>query len=610
MCGLVGIYSKNNNIDKKNLLEMSELLAHRGKDGDGHYINNNFGLAHKRLSIIDLTNDASQPFVSNDKRYVLAYNGEIYNFKEIKKKLINKYKFTSSSDTEVILYAFSEWGKKCFKLFNGMFAIAIWDNKLKKIIIARDRYGMKPLYYYCDGKNLVFASEIKSIIKNKFYKRQLDYYGLCEYLRFQNYISDKTLFKNISLLPQGTYIEFDSNLKPSLETYWDFNFFNKDMVIKNNKRDLNFYINRAVKRQSFADVDINSYLSGGIDSACIVRNAKKFIKNIKTFTIGFDLSSASGIEFFFDERKKAERISSIFKTDHYQSVLKSGDFEKCIDDLVYHVEEPRVGQSYPNLYAAKLASKFGKVVFSGVGADELFGGYPWRYIYLKKKLPFDKFLEIYFKKMNRLPGNQLLNQKSSMLSYKDAEEYNYEKFKKIFENYKQQYVTPDDALNYCMYFESKTFLNGLLLVEDKISMSKGLEVRAPFLDNDLVDYTLKIPNKMLFLKSKLNDNENNLEKKYKQFTKGKLILRKSLNKSLPSDIIYDRKQGFSGPDKSWFRGESIDFINSQLKNLPKFLNKKKVLEVFNKHVSGEQNLRLTIWSIIYLIKFSKIFKIR
>lgn len=306
MCGLVGIYSKNNNIDKKNLLEMSELLAHRGKDGDGHYINNNFGLAHKRLSIIDLTNDASQPFVSNDKRYVLAYNGEIYNFKEIKKKLINKYKFTSSSDTEVILYAFSEWGKKCFKLFNGMFAIAIWDNKLKKIIIARDRYGMKPLYYYCDGKNLVFASKIKSIIKNKFYKRQLDYYGLCEYLSFQNYISDKTLFKNISLLPQGTYIEFDSNLKPSLEIYWDFNFFNKDMVIKNNKRDLNFYINRAVKRQSFADVDINSYLSGGIDSACIVRSAKKFIKNIKTFTIGFDLSSASGIELFFDERKKAE----------------------------------------------------------------------------------------------------------------------------------------------------------------------------------------------------------------------------------------------------------------------------------------------------------------
>ena len=228
----------------------------------------------------------------------------------------------------------------------------------------------------------------------------------------------------------------------------------------------------------------------------------------------------------------------------------------------------------------------------------------------KKKLPFDKFLEIYFKKMNRLPGNQLLNQKSSMLSYKDAEEYNYEKFKKVFENYKQQYVTPDDALNYCMYFESKTFLNGLLLVEDKISMSKGLEVRAPFLDNDLVDYALKIPNKMLFLKSKLNDNENNLEKKYKQFTKGKLILRKSLHNSLPSDIVYDRKQGFSGPDKSWFRGESIDFINSQLKNLPKFLNKKKVLEIFNKHVNGEQNLRLTIWSIIYLIKFSKIFKIR
>jgi asparagine synthase (glutamine-hydrolysing) len=491
-----------------------------------------------------------------------------------------------------------------------MFAITIWDNELKKIVIARDRYGMKPLYYYCDGKNLIFASEIKSILKSKLYRKELDYYGLCEYLTFQNYISDKTLFKNILLLAQGTIMEFNPELEPSSETYWDFNFFNKNSLIKDSGKDLNSYIKNAVKRQSYADVDINSYLSGGIDSASIVYNAKKFIKNLKTFTIGFDLSSASGIELFFDERKKAERISSIFKTNHYENILKSGDLEKCIDDLVYHVEEPRVGQSYPNLYASMLARKFGKVVFSGVGADELFGGYPWRYIYLKKKVLFEDFLKIYFKKWKRLSGNELLNPKSSLISHKEAEEYKYENFKKIFDSYKQKYVTPNDALNYCMYFEAKTFLNGLLLVEDKISMSKGLEVRAPFLDNDLVNYALKIPNKKLFLKTKLNNNENNLRAKYKQFIKGKLILRKSLSKSLPRDILYDRKQGFSGPDKSWFRGESIDFINSQLKNLPNFLNKKKVLEIFKKHIGGKQNYRLTIWSIIYLIKFSKIFKIR
>lgn len=610
MCGIVGIYSTNKKIDKKNLLQMSDAIGHRGLDDHGHYINNNFGLAHKRLSIIDLSNNASQPFISADKRYVLAFNGEIYNFREIKKKLFHKYKFISNSDTEVILYAFYEWGKNCFKLFNGMFAITIWDNELKKIVIARDRYGMKPLYYYCDGKNLIFASEIKSILKSKLYRKELDYYGLCEYLTFQNYISDKTLFKNILLLAQGTIMEFNSELEPSSETYWDFNFFNKNSLIQDSGKDLNSYIKNAVKRQSYADVDINSYLSGGIDSASIVYNAKKFLKNLKTFTIGFDLSSASGIELFFDERKKAERISSIFKTNHYENILKSGDLEKCIDDLVYHVEEPRVGQSYPNLYASMLARKFGKVVFSGVGADELFGGYPWRYIYLKKRVLFEDFLKIYFKKWKRLSGNELLNPKSSLISHKEAEEYKYENFKKIFDSYKQKYVTPNDALNYCMYFEAKTFLNGLLLVEDKISMSKGLEVRAPFLDNHLVNYALKIPNKKLFLKTKLNNNENNLRAKYKQFIKGKLILRKSLSKSLPHDILYDRKQGFSGPDKSWFRGESIDFINSQLKNLPNFLNKKKVLEIFKKHIGGKQNYRLTIWSIIYLIKFSKIFKIR
>tara|TARA_A100001015_G_scaffold221585_1_gene249446 strand:+ start:1938 stop:3770 length:1833 start_codon:yes stop_codon:yes gene_type:complete len=610
MCGIVGIYSTNKKIDKKNLLQMSDVIAHRGQDDHGHYINNNFGLAHKRLSIIDLSNNASQPFISTDKRYVLVFNGEIYNFREIRKKLFQKYKFISNSDTEVILYAFYEWGKSCFKLFNGMFAIAIWDNKLKKVVIARDRYGMKPLYYYCDGKNLIFASEIKSILKSKLYKKELDYYGLCEYLTFQNYISDKTLFKNILLLSQGTIMEFNSELESISEIYWDFNFFNKNSLINGSGKDLNSYIKNAVKRQSYADVDINSYLSGGIDSASIVYNAKKFIKNLKTFTIGFDLSSASGIELFFDERKKAERISSIFKTNHYENILKSGDLEKCIDDLVYHVEEPRVGQSYPNLYASMLARQFGKVVFSGVGADELFGGYPWRYIYLRKKVLFEEFLKIYFKKWKRLSGNELLNPKSSLISHRDAEEYKYENFKKIFDSYKQKYVTPNDALNYCMYFEAKTFLNGLLLVEDKISMSKGLEVRAPFLDNNLVNYALKIPNKKLFLKTKLNNNENNLIAKYKQFIKGKLILRKSLSKSLPHDILYDRKQGFSGPDKSWFKGESIDFINSQIKNLPNFLNKKKVLEILKKHIVGKQNYRLTIWSIIYLIKFSKIFKIR
>ena len=225
MCGIVGIYSTNKKIDKKNLLQMSDAIGHRGLDDHGHYINNNFGLAHKRLSIIDLSNNASQPFISADKRYVLAFNGEIYNFREIKKKLFHKYKFISNSDTEVILYAFYEWGKNCFKLFNGMFAITIWDNELKKIVIARDRYGMKPLYYYCDGKNLIFASEIKSILKSKLYRKELDYYGLCEYLTFQNYISDKTLFKNILLLAQGTIMEFNPELEPSSETYWDFNFF-------------------------------------------------------------------------------------------------------------------------------------------------------------------------------------------------------------------------------------------------------------------------------------------------------------------------------------------------------------------------------------------------
>ena len=572
-------------------------------------------LGHRRLAILDISYAGHQPMSDLSKNIWIVYNGEIYNFQEIRNELIKiGHKFKSHTDTEVIIYAYIEWGEKCIEKFNGMFSFCIYDNLKKRIILARDRYGIKPLYYHLTKNNtLVFASEIKSILEYKDYESKIDKEALLEYFTFQNIFTDKTLHKNIQILEPGHFLDINLKTKDIKNTkFWDFNF--KEENFKDEKEcieELDRLLTQAVKRQLVADVPIGSYLSGGLDSGSIVAIASKNIPWLNTFTVGFDLNSANGIELGFDERVKSEYMSYKFKTEHYEMVLKSGDMERCLSDFAYHLEEPRVGQSYPNYYAAKLASKFSKVVLGGAGGDELFAGYPWRYYKAINNINFDDYIDKYYGFWKRLLPNKDLKDLFRPI-VKDVENvWTRDIFSNIFIN-KETKQTPEEYINDSLYFEAKTFLHGLLVVEDKLSMAHSLETRVPFLDNDLVDFAQKIPVKFKLknLKSVINVDENTIGKLQKT-NDGKIILRKAMKKYIPSEINGAIKQGFSSPDESWFRGDSIELVKIKLLNkdakIYSYFDKKTVERLLEEHLNGKQNRRLFIWSLLNFEEFVQIY---
>lgn len=620
MCGIVGLLSKDLKCpDDRILLRMTDSLAHRGPDGEGIYIDYGIGLGHRRLSILDLTNAGQQPMISNDKRYVIVFNGEIYNYKELKTELVSLgYSFRSRTDTEVLLYAYIEWGEDALKRLNGMFAFAVWDTIRKKLFFARDRYGIKPLYYFDSPNCFLFASEIKAIIVHPEAEVSIDLQGLMEYMTFQNFFTDKTLFNRIHLLPPATWIKFSfeyGNWIKTSEQYWDYNFVDSefDADEREIEEELNRLFEQAVTRQLVSDVDVGAYLSGGMDSGSITAIAARVFPYIRSFTCGFDLRSASGIEIGFDERTNAEYMSYLFKTMHYEAVIKSGDMERVMDSLMWHLEEPRVGQCYPNYYISQLASKFVKVVLAGTGGDELFGGYPWRYYRAVNNKGFDDYVDKYYAFWQRLiPQDNYKNFFKPIHNSIDISQ-GKEIFRDVFKNNQQKIDRPEDYINQSLYFEAKTFLHGLFVIEDKISMAHGLETRVPFLDNDLVDFAMKVPVKYKLGKLNevvsINENEagNKTEKYYQKTRDGKLILRKAMEQYIPRDITDAIKQGFSAPDASWFKGDSIEFVKRTIctKNarIYNYFDYATVNALIDEHLNGKQNRRLLIWSLLSVESF-------
>jgi len=614
MCGIAGVLNLDNAPVSSDLLKgMTDAIAHRGPDGEGQWVNGPVGLGHRRLSILDLSSAGHQPMLSPDERYVLSYNGEIYNHLDIRKILEAKgYQFSSQCDTEVVLYAYAEWGVEAFDRFNGMFALAIWDNKEKTLCLARDRYGIKPLYYATQGNVFSFGSEQKAIKAQPDFKSVLDKPALLEYFTFQNILTDKTLVEDITLLPAGYYMVIDPAKKQAITRtqYWDFNFHEPKEKASDDeyREELDRLFKQAVERQLMTDVELGAYLSGGIDSGSITAIASKTIPNMKTFTCGFDLNNASGIELSYDERDRAKLMSEFCGTDYHEIILNAGDMERCMSKLTSHIEEPRVGQSYPNYYAAELASKSVKVVLSGAGGDELFAGYPWRYYRAVVNDNFEDYIDKYYQFWQRLIPNSKIREVFKPI-WKDVDHvWTRDIFRNVFKNHSNTLATPEDYINHSLYFEAKTFLHGLLVVEDKLSMAHGLESRVPFLDNDLVDFAMRCPVhlKLNNLSEVARINENDLDnKKIKYFQKtkdGKQILRDATAKYIPEDISQATKQGFSGPDGSWFKGDSIDFVKQMLLDddapLYKYLNAQTVQQMIQEHLSGEKNCRLLIWSLL------------
>ncbi|MBI2725882.1 MAG: asparagine synthase (glutamine-hydrolyzing) [Polaromonas sp.] len=617
MCGIAGIVHLNGaSVAPPVLQKMTDAIAHRGPDGEGHWIEGNVGLGHRRLAILDLSPAGHQPMVSMDHRYVFSYNGEVYNFRELRSELeAAGYWFRSRTDSEVVLYALVHWGTDALQRFNGMFALSLWDRKERTLLLARDRYGIKPLYVSHQGNTFSFGSEQKAILAQTGFDRRLDKPALLEYFTFQNIFTDRTLLEDIQLLPAGHHAVLDmKQAKPSLKRtcYWDYRFREPDQRASDDeyREELDRLFRQAVNRQLVTDVELGSYLSGGIDSGSITAIAARSFPYLKTFTCGFDLSSASGIELGFDERTKAEAMSARFKTEHYEMVLKAGDMERCMPKLARHLEEPRVGQSYPNYYAAQLARAFVKVVLSGAGGDELFGGYPWRYYRATVNQDFEHYIDQYYDFWQRMVPNKMLARVFAPV-WGDVKDVNTRDiFRDVFRTHNNDLNRPEDYINHSLYFEAKTFLHGLFVVEDKLSMAHGLETRVPFMDNDLVEFAMQCPVhlKLNNLTSTVAMNENtqgNKPARFFQKTKdGKQILRDVMRRYIPEDIANAEKQGFSAPDSSWFKGESIEFVKHKLLNgnahIYKWVDRQAILELVNEHLDGKQNRRLLIWSLLNL----------
>ena len=616
MCGIAGVVDlRGRPVSAVTVSAMAAALKHRGPDGDGVYVDGEIGLGHRRLAIIDLSPAGHQPMMSADQRFVISYNGEIYNFRELRAELETLgHRFRSRSDTEVVLAAYAQWGAACVDRFNGMFALAIADRTTRQVWLARDRYGIKPLYYAVVDGIFLFASEVKGLLAHPAMSVRVDTEALLEYFTFQNFLGDRTLYAGVSLMPAGTCRTVDARAGTVRDTtrYWDYHFAEPEDCADDEEyaEELTRLFRQAVQRQLVSDVDVGAYLSGGVDSGSITAVASSHLKDLKTFTCGFDLSSASGLEIAFDERAKAETMSYLFKTEHYEMVLKAGDMERVLPRLTNHLEEPRIGQSYANFYAAQLASKFVKVVLSGGGGDELFGGYPWRYYRAVVNDSFEHFIDKYYRYWQRLIPHRSAREVFQPIWPQIQHASTRDMFRQVFQHNAAELTKPEDYVNHCLYFEARTFLHGLLVVEDKLSMAHSLETRLPFLDNDLVDFAMRVPVRLKLAKLtevvRLNENEPGLKtaKYFERTSDGKLLLRRVMAQYVPAEIAQREKQGFSAPDASWFKGESIEFVKRRLFNpralLYEFLDRKTVGELVNEHIEGRQNLRLLVWSLLNL----------
>lgn len=623
MCGISGIFHLGGApVGNEEIKLMTRALAHRGPDGEDVFIDGNLGLGHRRLAILDTSPKGSQPMSSKNGEWIIVFNGCIYNFYELKLELRTKgHEFISTGDTEVIVEGLVEYGPAFFERLNGMFAIGAWNTKTKELWLSRDRFGVKPLYYYFKNGTLLFASEIKAFFTQPSFSLQLNMSALNEYFTFQNLFTYQTLFDNVYMLPQANTICINSaTTNITHHSWWDYDFSQPEetMSFEEARRETQRLFSNAVAKQMISDVPVGSYLSGGMDSGAVSVIASKHIDRLYTFTCGFDMSEVTGVEANYDERRDAELTANFIKSEHYEQVMNAGDLSWSLPRLVWHLEDLKVGMSYPGYYIARLASKFVKVCLQGTGGDELFGGYPWRYYRIFKSLSQKDFFNQYYNFWQRMvPENQKSQLFTERVWSKIKPKEPREVFEKVFLfNEKLKYDSPEQHINNSLYFEIKTFLPGLLLVGDKLSMAHGLEERFPFLDNDLVNFAQKIPvkHKLGNLETMKRIDENEFRNKrtiYTEYNDGKNVLRRAMETILPEQVINRKKQGFSAPDESWYRGENAQYVKELLlgKNIAssEFINPEYVKKIINEHMEHKINHRLILWSLMCFEWWCRIF---
>ena len=507
MCGITGFYSKTDKgLSNHNLVSSANSFQHRGPDSEGYYIktqngdekiSNSYidiqntdalkvGIGFKRLSILDVEN-GSQPFSSQDGRYTVVFNGEIYNFNELKHDL-TEWEFKTSSDGEIIIPMYIKYGIDFVKKLNGMFAICIYDNKKDQIILIRDQVGVKPLYIYEDSNLFAFSSEIKSLLSFGSIIKEINYESVYDYLTFQNIFGTKTLFKNITLMPKGSIFIINDNTLDKI-TYWRYS--DQNLENQYSEDDLIDRLRTAVNRQLISDVPIGTYLSSGIDTSTITSLANQTDQKFAAITCGYE-NNQSNPEFGLDEKELAQTTSQELGIEHFIYLLKKPSLSDTLYKTIFHLDEPKMGYSYQNLIISNATSQHFKVVLSGVGSDELFGGYPWRYGFVSNnRIDKDKHFEWWCRVISSHETKKAFTQNSNFVNnYLARESYEIE-----INQSKQS-----NALSTIFAFEFNTFLQGLLVVEDKLSMANSLESRVPFLDIDLVNYVIGIDPEIKFSK--------------------------------------------------------------------------------------------------------------
>lgn len=581
MCGISGF----NWFDKSLIKEMCKLISHRGPDQEGYYTDKKVSLGHKRLSIIDLSDKGRQPMFSKDNRYIIVFNGEIYNYKEIKENLENKkYVFNTDSDTEVLLYAFEEYKEKCLNFLEGMFAFCVYDTKTDSYFIARDKLGIKPLYYFINQNKLAFSSELKPLLVHNF-KKTINKEALQELFTYGLITEDRSIIKEIKKLPAGHFLKFTKG-KTIVKKYWDIYDNTKS------KESERFYINSmrkkilsSVEKRLVADVKVGCFLSGGIDSSIVTAAASKYKSNIDTFSVSFDINE-------FDETEYAKKVSDKFRTNHRIIDFTSEDIIKTIPKISKIIDEPFGEATSPATYLlCKETSKHVKVSLSGDGGDEVFGGYE-RYNLFKRIKKYQKLSKLIPSNF----GNNSLRRFKYLSGLKDSDIYseirninsNRENLVNTkFTNYYKKFFKFDNYLDNITYCDLKQYTcNDLLKNLDLNSMRFGLEARVPLLDSNIVTEGFKIPNKFKI---------KNGEKKY--------ILKKiALSLGIPKDCIYRKKRGFSIPLNKYYRNELKGYVEENLlnnKNLFNYVSKEKVRKIVNDHFLEKVNNASLISTLLY-----------
>ena len=615
MCGIAGVLNRNGKpVSERRVRRMADTMAHRGPDDWGVFTDRECGLGHRRLSIIDLTRAGRQPMTDPETRFTITYNGEVYNYKELRDALETRgHVFHTATDTEVVLAAYAQWGADAVMKLNGMFAFAVWDAKRRELFLARDRFGVKPLYYTLLNNTFIFASEIKAILAHPDMSAETDECALKEYLTFQNVYSDRTLFRGVRILRPGRTLLVSAE-KFEKRKYWDFVPRKRDEKIgrKDAAKQVREAFERSVRRQLMSDVPVGCYLSGGMDSGSITSVAATEIHPLSTFTGGFDMRAVRGFESFFDEREPAELMSSTFRTEHYELVLRSGDMFRVLPDLVWHLEDLRIGMSWHNYFVARLAAGFVKVVLGGTGGDELFAGYPWRYARGLCATSPDDFEQIYFQSMKRFAP---LDTETNILSREWVEATaghdTFDVFRETLAPVREHLGRGRAGLLEAMlYFEARTFLHGLVVVDDKLSMAHSLENRVPFLDNELAELSLSLPADYKLdikgLMAQCGGADGAIVS-----SDGKVVLRRAMKGLVPDDILKRKKQGFTPPESSWYAGPGLANIKEILldpaaRNRP-YLRTGLVEKIIDEHAAGRVNHRLLIWSLLCLEWWHRIF---